>query len=64
MRRVTQNILLGTLVAATAGVFMRRNTRNNIMNRTMNSTINMMGRLGLFRLMSRTRTFKNMARMR
>lgn len=64
MRRVTQNILLGTLVAATAGMFMRRNNRNNIMNRTMNSTINMMGRLGLFRLMGRSRMFGNLIRMR
>lgn len=64
MRRVTQNILLGTLVAAAAGIFMRRNNRNNIMNRTVNSTINMMGRLGLIRLMGRSRMFGNMVRMR
>ncbi len=64
MRRVTQNILLGTLVAAAAGMFMRRNTRNNVMNRTLNSTINMMGRFGLFRLMGGTRMFRNLVRMR
>lgn len=56
MRRYTQSLIIGSVVAALAGglMMMGRNRRGYDMNKMMNSTINMMGKLGIFRLMGRS----------
>ena len=64
MGRLSQSLIAGGMVAAIAGMMMKRKSNSNMMNRMMNSAINMMGSLGAFRLMSKTRYFKNMVKMR
>lgn len=63
MNRLAQSIIAGGLVAAVAGMIMRRSPRNtNMMNRVANTMVNVMGSLGLFRLIGRTRFFRDMVR--
>lgn len=64
MRRLTQGLIAGGLVATAAGMVMKKRRNNNMMNNMMNTMINMMGRLGAFRMMSKTRFFRNMVRSR
>ena len=68
MRRLTQGLIVGSIVAATAGLLMGRNNRGNrtgrMFNQSMNSMINMMGNMGMFRRMGKSGGFKNMIRFR
>lgn len=69
MRRLTQTLIAGGLVAAAAGLLMGRNNNGMRMsgkniNRWMNSTINMMANLGIFHAFGRSRFLKNMVKMR
>ncbi len=66
MARLIRSVITGGAIATVISMFMRRSaSRNtNMMNRFMNSMINMMGRVGAFRLMGRSRWFKNMVKMR
>ena len=66
MRRLT--MIAGGILAL--GFMMRRNERNRartmnrIMNNAANTMINTMGRIGIFRMIGRTRMFRKMVRAR
>lgn len=65
MNRLIRSVIAGGIFATLAGLMMQRTPRKtNMMNRMMNTTINGMGRLGIFRMMGRSRMFRNMVRAR
>ncbi|WP_339063866.1 hypothetical protein [Tepidibacillus marianensis] len=64
MGRLTQGIITGGIVAAVAGMVMKRSRRNNMYNRYMNTMINMMAKIGMFRIIGNSRFFRNLIRSR
>lgn len=65
MGRLARGMLTGGVIAAAAGMLMRKqNTRQNMMNQIMNTAINLAGSMGFFRMFSRTKMFRNMIKMR
>jgi len=64
MNRLSQGVIASGFVAMIAGWMMKRNSRNHMMNKAMNMMINVMGSLGIFRIMSKTKYFRKMVNLR
>ncbi|GBF10076.1 hypothetical protein [Tepidibacillus sp. HK-1] len=64
MGRLAQIMIIGGLVAAVTRMMRRSSKTERMMNQAMNMMINMMGRLGLFRLIGTSRIFRRMVRTR
>jgi len=64
MGRLAQGIITGGIVAAVAGMVMKRSQNNKIYNRYFNMMINSMAKIGMFRLVGNSRFFRNLVRSR
>lgn len=71
MNRMWRGLIIGGAVASIAGLLWKssRNNRmisrgswNGFVNGTLNSTMNLIGKLGLFRIMGRSRFLNRMVR--
>ena len=64
MGRLVQGVVTGGIVAAVAGMMMKRSQNRNMYNRYMNTAINMMAKLGMFRMIGTSRFFRNLVKAR
>ncbi|MGD9677244.1 MAG: hypothetical protein AB7V16_02605 [Vulcanibacillus sp.] len=71
MNRISRGMIIGGVAASAAGLLWRssRNNRiignrsmNRYLNGTLNSTISLLDKTGLFRIMGRSRLFRRMVR--